>query len=135
MGVVYESLLLFGPLLLIAFLYSIAVDFSDQASPELNGLKRLGLQASVGLALLAYFTWGWSLGRCTLPMQTLGTRLQMRNGHDVSVMRAAIRAIVALPSTMTGIGFLWAMVDRDAQTLHDRLCDTRLVHIPVKRII
>ena len=135
MGMVYESLLLFGPLLLIGFLYSVAVDFSDKASPEFNELKRLGLQAVIGAGLLAYFSWGWSLGRCTLPMQTLGMRVQTIEGNDISVGRAALRALVALPSVISGVGFLWAVVDRDSQTLHDRLCGTRLVHIPVKKII
>jgi uncharacterized RDD family membrane protein YckC len=135
MGVVYESLLLFGPLLLLGFIYSVLVDFSDKASPELYEIKRLGMQASLGLALVAYFAWGWSKGRCTLPMQTLGMRLQTTDGKDVSTMRATLRAVLAVPSMMTGIGFLWAIVDRDAQTIHDRLCDTRLVYIPVKRIL
>lgn len=135
MGMVYESLLLFGPLLVLGFLYSVAVDFSDKGSPELYEIKRLGLQVTLSVALLGYFTWGWSHGRCTLPMQTLGMRLQTKDGRQVSTLRAAIRAVVAVPSVLTGIGFLWAMVDRDSQTLHDRLSETRLVYIPVKRII
>jgi uncharacterized RDD family membrane protein YckC len=135
MGVVYESLLLFGPLLLIGFVYSVLVDFSDKASPALYELKRFGMQATLFVALIAYFAWGWSKGRCTLPMQTLGMRLQTSDGRDVTVTRAALRAIAAIPSMLSGIGLLWAIVDRDSQTLHDRLCATRLVHIPVKRII
>lgn len=135
MGMVYEALLLFGPLLLIGFIYSVLVDLSDKASPEFADFKRFGLQVTIGLSLLAYFGWGWSLGRCTLPMQTLGMRVKSINGNDISVAKAAIRALIALPSVMSGIGFLWAVVDRDSQALHDRLCGTRLVHIPVNRII
>ncbi|MEY3982134.1 MAG: hypothetical protein RLZZ281_1003, partial [Pseudomonadota bacterium] len=48
---------------------------------------------------------------------------------------AAIRFVVALPSVLLGLGFLWAIVDRDGQTLHDRVAGTRLVYIPVGKVI
>lgn len=131
MGAVYEGFLLFGPLLVIGFIYSVITDYNDQASPALEAMKRLGLQAVISVSVLAYFTWGWSKGRCTLPMQTLGLRVQLRNGADLSAQQAAIRALAAFPSTFLLIGFLWAIFDRDSQTLHDRLLGTRLVHIPV----
>lgn len=131
MGNVYEGLLLIGPLLVIAFLYSVITDFNDQSAPQYEAAKRLGLQAVITLSVIAYFAWGWSKGRCTLPMQTLGLRVQLRNGADLSVQQALIRALAAFPSTFLLVGFIWAMFDRDSQTLHDRLLGTRLVHIPV----
>jgi uncharacterized RDD family membrane protein YckC len=135
MGMVYEALLLFGPMLVIAFVYSVIVGFNDRSGPEFHELKRTGLQIVLTLALLLYFRWGWSLGRCTLPMQTLGLRLKMRDGRDVPPRTAAIRFVVALPSVLLGLGFLWAIVDRDGQTLHDRVAGTRLVYIPVGKVI
>lgn len=135
MGVVYESLLLFGPLLVVGFLYSVLVDFSDRAAPDLSDLKRTGLQLVIAAALLIYFSWGWSKGRVTLPMQTLGMKLQMRDGSPLTVQTALVRALIAIPSMLSGIGFLWAIFDRDSQTLHDRLAGTRLVYVPVGKII
>jgi len=55
MGMVYEALLLFGPLLVLAFIYSVLVDFSDRADPGLNTIKRAGLQLAIGGAMLMYF--------------------------------------------------------------------------------
>ena len=135
MGIVYEALLLFGPLLVIGFVYSVIVDFSDKANPDLHDIKRTGLQIIIVAALLVYFSWGWSQGRCTLPIQTLGMRLQLRNGRDVDLRTAIVRALIAIPSTLSGIGWLWAIVDRDSQTIHDRLAGTRLVYVPVGRVI
>lgn len=135
MGVIYECLLLFGPLIVIGFIYSIAADFSDAAEPELQELKRIGLQALILASLLAYFTWSWSLGRCTLPMQTLGLKLETSTGQPVGPGRALLRALLAGPSTLTGLGFLWAAIDRDRQSLHDRLAGTRLLYTPLGRII
>ena len=135
MGMVYEALLLFGPLLLLGFLYSVVVDFSDRADPASLAIKRLGLQLLLGGALLAYFVWGWTKNRCTLPMQTLGLRVQTLDGAPASTRQAVIRGLIAVPSVLTGLGILWAIIDRDSQTLHDRLSGTRLVYIPVKRML
>jgi len=135
MSMVYEGLLLFGPLLLIAFIYSVSLDFNDTSSAGSLTAKRLGLQLVCAAALVAYFTWGWSDQRCTLPMQTLGLRVvDARDpSRKVSPRQALLRALIAVPSTLTGIGLLSALLNRDSQTLHDRFSGTRLVHIPINR--
>lgn len=135
MGMVYEALLLFGPLMVIVFFYSFLVDFSDRADPTLAGIKRLGLQFTIGAMLLGYFAWSWSNGRCTLPMQTLGLKLKTLDEQDPNLKTAVFRALIAVPSLFLGIGFLWAIFDRDSQTLHDRLAGTRLVYVPVNKVI
>jgi uncharacterized RDD family membrane protein YckC len=135
MGMVYESLLLLGPVLVTGFLYSVVVDFSDRAGTESLGLKRLGLQLIIGLGLLSYFIWGWTKGRRTLPMQTLGLSLESTSGHAITRPQALLRALVAIPSALTGLGLIWALFDRDKQTPHDRVAGTRLVYRPVGRAI
>jgi uncharacterized RDD family membrane protein YckC len=135
MSMVYEGLLLFGPLLLIAFIYSVSLDFNDTSSAGSLTAKRLGLQLVCAAALVAYFTWGWSNQRCTLPMQTLGLRVvDARDpSRKVKPRQALLRALIAVPSTLTGIGLLSALLNRDSQSLHDRFSNTRLVHIPINR--
>jgi len=135
MAMVYEALLLFGPLLVLVFLYSFIVDFSDRADPGLANIKRIGLQLTLTGALLLYFVWSWTNGRCTLPMQTLGLKLITAAGDELSVRTAALRAVLAVPSVLFGVGFLWAIFDRDSQTLHDRLAGTRLIYVPVNKVI
>jgi uncharacterized RDD family membrane protein YckC len=149
MGAIYEGLLLIGPLFVLVFIYSAVTGFGQgpvtdtptgAASPGAAGagaysLGRYGLQLVIGASLLAYFVWGWSRGRCTLPMQTLGLRVQGADGGPVSPARALARALLAGPSIFTGLGIIWALIDRDSQTIHDRLTSTRLVYQPVRKII
>ena len=135
MAMVYEALLLFGPLLVLVFLYSFIVDFSDRADPGLANIKRIGLQLTLTGALLLYFVWSWTNGRCTLPMQTLGLKLITAAGDELSIRTAALRAVLAVPSVLLGVGFLWAIFDRDSQTLHDRFAGTRLIYVPVNKVI
>ena len=136
MGMIYEGLLLFGPLMVIVFFYSFLVDFSDRADPALASVKRLGLQLTIAAMLLAYFVWSWSNDRVTLPMQTLGLRLvSATNGEPLSPKTALIRALIAGPASVTGVALLWALFDRDNQSVHDRIAGTRLIHVPVKKIL
>jgi uncharacterized RDD family membrane protein YckC len=135
MAMVYEALLLVGPLLVLVFVYSFIVDFSDRADPGLTGIKRIGLQLIIAGALLLYLGWSWANGRCTLPMQTLGLKLITTAGNNLSIRTATLRALLAIPSVLLGVGFLWAIFDHDSQTLHDRLAGTRLVYVPLDRMI
>lgn len=135
MGMVYEALLLFGPLMVIGFVYSVIVDFSDKAPLEFIASKRFGLQFIIALLLVAYFTWGWSKGRCTLPMQTLGLKVQTVDGQPLTVQQALLRAVIAIPDVFFGVGFLWALFDPNRQMPHDRITGTRLVYVPVGRVI
>ncbi len=78
----------------------------------------------------AYFVYCWTHGGQTLPMKTWRIRVVTRDGGPLHIKRAARRFLCALISTaLGGIGFIWALVDRDRQFLHDRLAGTRLIRI------
>ena len=63
----------------------------------------------------------------TLPMKTWRMRLTLANGEPLGTSRAALRYLAAIASLATlGAGFLWALIDKDKQFLHDRVCGTRL---------
>ncbi len=75
-----------------------------------------------------YFVAQWSRGGQTLPMKTWRLRLVRRNGGAPTPRQATRRYCLALAGTLAfGAGFLWALVDRDRQFLHDRLAGTRIV--------
>jgi len=75
-----------------------------------------------------YFVPQWSGGGQTLPMKTWRLRLVRRNGGAPAPGEAIRRYCFALAGTLAfGASFLWALVDRDRQFLHDRLTGTRIV--------
>ena len=52
----------------------------------------------------------------------------MNDGAAIPVKKAAQRYLFALVGTaLCGVGFWWALGDRDRQFLHDRLAGTRLI--------
>ena len=70
----------------------------------------------------------WTRGGQTLPMKTWRIRLVRHDGAPVGVGRAVHRYLLAvLGLAAAGVGFAWALVDRDRQFLHDRLAGTALV--------
>jgi uncharacterized RDD family membrane protein YckC len=94
-----------------------------------SGWRRHALQAWLVVVLGLYYTWFWSRRGQTLPMRTWHIRLvRASDGGPVDPRRAAHRfAIAVLGGLAAGLGFAWALVDRDRQFLHDRLAGTALV--------
>jgi uncharacterized RDD family membrane protein YckC len=100
-----------------------------------NGLHlthdRLLFQLYLVLVSALYFVPQWMRGGQTLAMKTWRLRLVDVEARPVGWRRALLRYVAALASiALLGSGFLWALVDRDKQFLHDRLAGTRIVTVP-----
>lgn len=122
---VYELLIL-AALAMVATFPFLAV-FGDST----QGWRRHVLQAWVLVVAGAYFAWFWTRGGQTLPMKTWRIRLVRADGAGVGLWRAIHRYVIAaLGFLALGLGFWWALVDRDRQFLHDRLAGTALVDVP-----
>lgn len=119
--VVYELLILAALLLVAAFAF-LAV-FGDAST----GPKRYLLQAYVLTVAGIYLVGFWTHGGQTLAMKTWRIRLVSQDGGRVGLLQAIRRYAIAVPATaFFGLGFLWALFDRERQFLHDRLAGTRL---------
>jgi uncharacterized RDD family membrane protein YckC len=93
------------------------------------GWPRLIFQAYLLAVAGVYFTWSWRRGGQTLAMKTWRIRLVDASGTGVGLGRAWLRYALSVVGLFAfGIGFLWALWDRDGQFLHDRLAATRLVN-------
>lgn len=115
-------------LILLALVFIATLPFSYLFGDATHGWKRHLLQAWVLMVIAAYFTWFWTRGGQTLPMKTWRFRLVAADGGPVALPRALRRYVLAvLGFAALGLGFLWALVDRDRQFLHDRLSGTLLV--------
>lgn len=120
LSLIYEALLLCAVLFLAAFLYL-----------TLFGQPRgivgwTGLRAMLVIAMGAYFVPQWMHGQ-TLPMKTWRLRLERSDGSRLTFARALARYLLALLSCfLLGLGFIWGVLDRERQFLHDRLAGTRI---------
>lgn len=123
-ALLYESLVLFA-ILLSGFLFPQIVlsGFGMSLPPKVLWLHLF-------LLLMLYFAWFWLHGGQTLPMKTWKIRLVDASGQPPRLLQAVLRYLAAWPGVLLlGIGFIWALVDKDRQFLHDRIAGTRLVRV------
>jgi uncharacterized RDD family membrane protein YckC len=142
---VYEGVLLFGVLMMSAYLYGSLT----QQRHALQG--REGLMAFLFVILAIYFTWFWSHGGQTVAMKAWHIRVVDRAGHPLTQTRALMRYLASwlwfMPAlvvyslaglkdsaaffTVLTVGVLaYAALARwqpDRQFWHDAACGTRLV--------
>jgi len=118
------DLLLNAALAMVATLPFVLV-FGDAT----QGWRRHLLQAWLLAVIGAYYVGFWTRGGQTLPMKTWRVRLvRADTGGAVNPGRAVHRFVLAvLGLTALGVGFAWALFDRDRRFLHDRLAGTDIV--------
>ncbi len=83
----------------------------------------------VALSFL-YFGWFWTHGGQTVGMRAWRLRLRVRgDGADPVLWRQALARFLAagLSWAALGLGFAWALWDRERLTWHDRVSGTVLV--------
>lgn len=95
-----------------------------------GGIKSGNLYYDAFLLFLAYlyFCWHWVNGRQTLGMRSWKIHVVTKNNTALNWKQATLRYCAALLSlTLLGLGFIWAIFDKEKLTLHDRLSKTKLI--------
>lgn len=115
-------------LLLAAILFVAGWIFLAVQSLLPQPVAHLLLQVYLLLVCGCYFVYCWSHGGQTLPMKTWRLKIVMRDGTALGRTHAVLRYMLAIVSTVcAGLGFLWPLIDRERQYLHDRIAGTRIV--------
>ncbi|MBS0290722.1 MAG: RDD family protein [Proteobacteria bacterium] len=126
-ALVYDSFIVFSWLLLATF-FALVLN-KGQSLLAYRWLFLAYLFFSTGFCL----AWFWSHGQ-TLGMLAWKIKLIDNNGKRLTLIKAFKRYVIAFFSLSCGsIGFLWCLIDKDKQTLHDRLGKTRLIIAPFSK--
>lgn len=121
---IYESLLLLAVLFIAGFVFHLV--FRDTGSIFFRPAFQIYLLLVAG----TYFSWFWTHGGQTLPMQTWKFRVISTDGSQLSIKQAIARYLFAVVGIFFfGCGIFWALFDRNRQFLHDRLAGTRIVKL------
>lgn len=119
--------------MLVSALFTVGYTLAGHASRDnihpfsaLQWLLWLGCWLIAGL----YATESWKRGGQTLGMRPWRLRLQTMDGNVPSRSQLWKRyALATLSLLLAGIGFIWALFDRERLTLHDRLSGTKLTKL------
>lgn len=107
----YEGVLLFGLVMVVGLIYSIAVN-------QRHGLQgRQGMMAVQFLALSVYFMWLWIHGGQTLALKTWQLRLVTPEGGPLSPMRALVRYLSSWLWFMPPLLVTWLAGWHDKSTM------------------
>ena len=126
---VYELLLLLALWMLCTLMFVSL--FGDATSHY----KRSFLQLFLWLVTGAYFVWCWTKTGQTLATKTWKIKLVTQNlanqqNVNLNKRQAIIRYALASVSILAcGLGFIWALVDKDRLFLHDRLLKMRFISV------
>lgn len=92
--------------------------------------KRTFLQLFLWLVTGAYFVWCWTKTGQTLATKTWKIKLVNQQNVNLNKQQAIIRYALASASIVAcGLGFIWALVDKDRLFLHDRLLKMRFISV------
>jgi uncharacterized RDD family membrane protein YckC len=92
---------------------------------------KLLVQALVLALSAAYFVVSWTRGGQTIGMRAWRLRVVPANGAVLGPWRALLRFFVALVSLAAlGMGFWWALWDREKRAWHDIAARTSMLTMP-----
>lgn len=123
--------MLYDGLVVLALSFALALGFILLFGDASHGLKRYALQLFLWLGIGLYFVWCWRKSGQTLAMQTWQLKLSHGQANLLNWPQALIRyALASLSLGAFGLGFAWAVFDRDGLFLHDRLLNSRITFVP-----
>lgn len=92
------------------------------------------LSSLLFIIIFAFFAKFWSHSGQTLGMKVWNIRIQNEDGSMISLWQCLLRYLVAIPSlALCGIGFFWALLDKDKRTWQDRYSMSRVVELPKQK--
>lgn len=120
--------LVYELLIIVALSLVFAAVFYALFGEATHGIKRGLQQVLLWLVLGGYYCWCWLKSGQTLAMQAWHLKVVNQYGAPLTIRMAMMRYILATISlTLLGLGFLWALVDKNRLFLHDRLLKFKIV--------
>lgn len=136
----YDSWLLLALLVaIVAIMVGLRVAIEGSQSitvgtPAISGSWKLPTFALMVFASCQFFAYFWVKNGQTLGMQTWRLKVVNQDNEHINYKQAYLRCLYALVSfTFFGLGYLWALVDKDKKTLHDRLSNSQTLLLPKRK--
>ncbi|MCS3470726.1 putative RDD family membrane protein YckC [Pseudomonas sp. JUb42] len=139
-AIFYDAFLCLALLMVTALAYKLVLmGFVGEA--KLKAMSESGsldgdplLSTILFFVLFAFFAKFWTHSGQTLGMQVWGIRVQNADGTGISLTQALLRFMIAIASWLClGLGFIWALFDKQNRSWHDRYSNSQLVRVPKQK--
>lgn len=121
---------LYELLLLIALWMLCTWVFVSLFGDAVHHAKRYFLQMFLWVVTGTYFVSCWRRTGQTLPAKTWKIKLVNHQNALLTFNQSLLRyALASLSLLAFGLGFAWALIDKDRLFLHDRLLKTRFIQM------
>ena len=132
-AMVYDGLLVLAVLMIVTACF-LPFTGGEAVTWERAPLLALSYWAALIGAILAYFGLPWTQRGQTLGMATWRLRVQRDDGFLLTWRDVAVRLGASVLSWLpAGLGWVWALFDRERRTWHDCLSHSRVVVLPKAR--
>jgi len=123
-----SACLLYELLTIVALCLVLAGLFYALFGDATEGVKHLLQQMFLWGMLGAYYLRCWIKTGQTLAMQAWHLKVVTQNNAPLPMSTALVRYLLAsLSLVLFGLGFVWAVVDKDRLFLHDRLLKSKII--------
>ena len=132
-AMVYDGLLVLAVLMIVTACF-LPFTGGEAVTWERAPLLALSYWAALISAILAYFGLPWTQRGQTLGMATWRLRVQRDDGFLLTWRDVAVRLGASVLSWLpAGLGWVWALFDRERRTWHDSLSRSRVVVLTKRR--
>ena len=134
-ALLYDSFLVFAIWMLLGFIFQLfsgvghtqITDGQLEKNPYLSNL----LFSLMIFSCVSFYCWFWLKSGQTLGMLAWRLRLEAISSNNLTIKQVFIRWLAAWPSFLFfGFGYLWLYIDKNSDTFHDKLSETKVVLIP-----
>jgi uncharacterized RDD family membrane protein YckC len=132
-AMVYDGLLVLAVLMIVTACF-LPFTGGEAVTWSRSPLLALPYWAALLVAIFGYFGLPWTQRGQTLGMASWRLRVQRDDGFLLTWQDAAVRLGASVLSWLpAGLGWVWALFERERRTWHDYLSHSRVVVLPKGR--
>jgi uncharacterized RDD family membrane protein YckC len=132
-AMVYDGLLVLAVLMIVTASF-LPFTGGEAVTWDRFPLLVLPYWAALAIAIVVYFGLPWTQRGQTLGMATWRLRVQRDDGFLLTWRDVVVRLGASVLSWLpAGLGWVWALFDRERRTWHDSLSHSRVVVLPKGR--
>lgn len=110
-------------------LIGMTAESSSDAMALIGGTMAILLIVILFLFQFLYYGYFWSKDGQSIGKKLMGVKVVSQDGQPLSFLKAGLRGTIGywISGLVFALGFIWAAIDANGETWHDKIFGTRVV--------